>query len=218
MRLVERRRAEGSREDGPEGEATLKHLRSQAEGVSAEAAWSAYHSCIAAGIWADSDLHVSEHLWLREQISVDTLPLPPVPVREERENAFGETVRETVGIAAPVILASGFDEDGRPGRKDLAFGEMVLNHGDGRWALVKASDNPLKRILLKTEEWIITDKKTAATMAHEAQAQSEQEKQAEEHRQKMQQAYREASLPHCDAPPVAGSSALDGADSIDEPE
>lgn len=196
--------------DGDDDEATLKHLKAQAKGMSAEAAWSAYHACIAAGIWADSDLHVSERLWLREQIDADSVPLPPVPIREDRENAFGEPVRQTVGIAAPVVIACGTDEDGRPRRRDLALGEMILNHGEGRWVLVKASDEPLKRILLKTEEWIITDKETASAMAREAQAQHEQEQQAEHDHRKMQQAYREASLAHSPTAAPAGPGMLDG--------
>ncbi|MET3524543.1 hypothetical protein [Mesorhizobium abyssinicae] len=132
------------------------------------AATHAYQACIAVGFWADRDLHASEWLWLRGELGIasDTpLPLPPVPVRKERENAFGETVKETVGIAAPVVTASGKAKERATAMEALDEGEIVIvTDHEGSWAFVRPSEDTMRQVLLKVDEWIITDKATAQGM------------------------------------------------------
>lgn len=153
--------AEGERDDH------MRLLEDEAKALSAAAAWSAYHACLAMGIWPDRDLHATERLWLRDELGVasgERLPLPPAPVREDRQNVF----EETVGIAAPVVLMTGTADDTRPKRKELEPGQMVIDTEDGGWALVVASSEPLKRILLRDEAWTIVDRDKAKEMAQES--------------------------------------------------
>lgn len=188
---------------GDERKDHIQRLAEEAKALSAAAAWSAYHACLAMGIWPDRDLHATERLWLREQLGVaasERLPLPPVPIRQDRQNAFDETVRETIGIAAPVIVTSGTAEDERPKRKELEPGWMVMDTEWGGWALVTASDDKLKRIVLRLEEWTIVDRERAMEMAKEA-ATAKAKEDGERHRA-MQAAYREA----CTSGSVSGNT------------
>uniref|UniRef100_A0A9E7ZZI8 Replication endonuclease n=1 Tax=Bosea sp. NBC_00436 TaxID=2969620 RepID=A0A9E7ZZI8_9HYPH len=183
---------------GDERDDRIRRLKDEVKGHSTAAAWSAYHACIAMGVWPDRDLHASERLWLREELGVvsgERLPLPPVPVREDRQNVFEETVRETVGVAAPVIVMIGSADDTRPKRKDLEPGQMVMDTEDGGWALVTASDDPLKRIILRDESWTIVDRDAAMEMAREARERKQRTEgtRSEDHdrHRAMQAAYRE---------------------------
>ena len=193
-------RGHGTKQDEvreSEQQAAIAGLEEHAREMSAEAARSAYHACLAMGIWPDRDLHASERLWLREQLDLDadqTLPLPPVPIREDRDNGYDETVRETVGIAAPVIVTSGPPEKARPKRKELEPGRMVVDTDHGGWVLVTASDDPLRRILLRNGTWQIMDRDRAKEMAEDALASAAHAKQQEkdEHHRALQMAYRES--------------------------
>jgi hypothetical protein len=182
-----------------EQKAAIAGLEEHARDLSTAAARSAYHACLAMGIWPDRDLHATERLWLREQLDLDanqSLPLPPVPIREDRDNAFDETVRETVGVAAPVVVITGKTEDARPKRKELEAGQMVIDTEDGGWALVTASGEPLQRIILRNGTWKIIDRDKAQEMAEDAlgsTARAEQQgKGKDEHHRAMQAAYRES--------------------------
>src|SRR5690606_29185295 len=97
----------------------------------------------------------------------DELPLPPVPIRADRENAYGEEVRETIGIAPPIVLKKGNSDSERPAREERGIGEILLTDASGAWKLVVASDDTKKQILLKTGEWIIVDSETAKRMSDE---------------------------------------------------
>lgn len=211
---AERERRTTKKDEARENErrAAFAGLEEHARDLSEAAARSAYHACLAMGIWPDRDLHATERLWLREQLDLDMserLPLPPVPIREDRDNAFDETVRETVGIAAPVIVTDGTAEDARPKRKELEPGQMVVHREDGGWALVTASGKPLQRIILRNGTWKIMDRDKAREMAKDAlesTAQAEQQgKEKDEHHRAMQVAYQEsreaeATMDHPDIP------------------
>lgn len=187
-----------SEPQGEERDDRIHRLKDEVKGHSTAAAWSAYHACIAMGVWSDRDLHASERLWLRQELGVvsgERLPLPPVPIRAARQNVFEETVRETVGIAAPVIVATGAADDPRPKRKYLEPGQMVIDTEDGGWALVAASADPLKRIILRDEAWTIVDRDAAMEMVREARERMQRTEgtRSEDHDRHcaMQAAYRE---------------------------
>ena len=137
----------------------------------------AYHAALLCGLWADADMHPTERAWMREELGVkagEDIPLPPVPLRAERENAFGETVKETIGIAAPIEIEEETDDS------------LLLRMPDGTTKLVRPSDDETRQIILKVEEWVIVDADKAKEMSEEAlKIRSEQkakwdEKQAEE--------------------------------------
>lgn len=187
-----------SEPQGEERDDRIGRLRDEVKGHASAAAWSAYHACIAMGVWPDRDLHASERLWLREElgvVSVERLPLPPVPVREDRQNVFEETVRETIGIAAPVIVMTGTADNPRPKRKNLEPGQMVIDTEDAGWALVAASDDPLKRVILRDEAWTIVDRDAAMEMVREARERMRQTEgtrsEDDDRRRAMQSVYRE---------------------------
>lgn len=193
--------------DDDERDDRIRRLKDEVKGHSMAAAWSAYHACIAMGIWPDCDLHASERLWLREQLGLQSdehMLLPPVPLRIDRKNAFGETVRETIGIAAPVLCGIGSKENPRPKRKDLEPGQMVVDTEDRGWALVVPTNNPLKLIILREDEWTIVDWDMAKEMAREAleAKQHADRTRSEDHdrHRAMQAAYREA----CEAEAASG--------------
>ncbi|WP_235920908.1 hypothetical protein [Brucella anthropi] len=81
-------------------------------------AFESWHAAIALGIWPDADLHEAECLWLADAIAErkaereteqghfyhdgNTYALPPVPLRECRETAYGETRKTVTGIVCTV--------------------------------------------------------------------------------------------------------------------
>ncbi|MBU1316227.1 MAG: replication endonuclease [Alphaproteobacteria bacterium] len=143
-----------------------RQLRVMQSAVSA----TAYHSAVAMGLWADQDLHIKERLWLKGQLDLaenEELPLPPIPIRQDRENVYGEEVRETTGIAAPIILKEGDSDSEPPSRADRGIGEILLTDAVGSWKLVRASDDTRQQIILKTGEWVIVDSETAKRMSDE---------------------------------------------------
>lgn len=119
----------------------------------------AYHAALLCGLWADADIHPTERAWLREELGVkvgDDLPMPPVPLRAERENAFGETVKETIGIASPIEIQEETDDS------------LLLRLPNGTTKLVRPSDDETRQIILKIEEWVIVDADKAKEMSEEA--------------------------------------------------
>jgi hypothetical protein len=174
----------------------LEELAREIDLLNGEVATAAYQSCIAMGMWADRDLHASERLWLRDALDwppEEDLPLPPVPLREERENAFGETVRETVGIAAPVVVLAGTAGERKAAADALEGGEMILTVDDvGGWVIVRPSDSPFDQIRLRVEEWEITDRETAAAKVEEKRKKDEAEMQAEAERRAAREDLRAA--------------------------
>ncbi|TPL45342.1 replication endonuclease [Mesorhizobium sp. B2-4-6] len=174
----------------------IEELAKEIDRLNGEIAAHAYQACIAAGMWADRDLHASEKLWLREALDLspeEALPLPPIPLRKERDNAYGETVRETVGIAAPVVVATGTARERKAAAEALGEGEMILTVDDsGGWVIVRPSDSPYDQILLRVEEWVIVDKATAAAMVEERRKKQEAEMQAEAERRAAREDLRDA--------------------------
>ncbi|HHV66477.1 MAG TPA: replication endonuclease [Ochrobactrum intermedium] len=81
-------------------------------------AFESWHAAIALGIWPDADLHEAERLWLADAIAErkaerqaekgrifyegNAYALPPVPLRECRETAYGETRKTVTGIVCAV--------------------------------------------------------------------------------------------------------------------
>jgi hypothetical protein len=179
--------------------AVVERRAEEVKSLNDDTATHAYQACIAMGLWADRDLHASERLWLRDALDVpagDALPLPPVPLRKERENVFGETVKETVGIAAPIVTASGTAEERAAAVEALEEGEMILvTDYAGSWVFVRPSDDTTKQVLLKVDEWVITDKATAQAMVEEKCKAEEKERLAEEERR----AAREDLIDVCEA-------------------
>jgi hypothetical protein len=87
-----------------------------------DAAREAWHAAIAAGLWPDADLDPVELEWLHGETArqfefMDIAdPLPPVPLREQRESAFGETRSVIVGAVGTVER---FRLSGKPTRAEL---------------------------------------------------------------------------------------------------
>jgi hypothetical protein len=156
----------------------VEDLEQQIRDANGRVATHAYQACVAAGLWSDRDLHVSERLWLRDALDLppeDDLPFPPIPLRRERENAFGETVKETVGIAAPVVVAEGTAKERQAAVEVLEEGEMILTGEDGTWAIVKPSESSYDQILLRVEEWEVVDKATAEERVKEVRKREAEE-------------------------------------------
>jgi len=81
-------------------------------------AFEAWHAAVALGIWPDADLHQAERLWLADAIAErkaereleqgqfysdgNAYALPPVPLRECRETAYGETRQTVTGMVCAV--------------------------------------------------------------------------------------------------------------------
>lgn len=80
------------------------------------AAREAWHAAIAMGLWPDADLDPAELAWLHGETQEWADPLPPMPLREERESVFGETRKVIVGA---VGVAERFRLSGRPTRAEL---------------------------------------------------------------------------------------------------
>lgn len=166
-RTPEERQALAEQADGD-----IERLGEEIKALNDDVATYTYQSCLAFGFWPDRDLHASERLWLRAELRLGQgadLPLPPVPLRAERDNAFGETVRETVGIAAPVVIAAGAAENREEAADVMCDGAMMFTAEDGTWTVLAASPDTTKQILLKAEEWVIVDVKKAAEMVAEAE-------------------------------------------------
>lgn len=206
---AELREVENEPLDDDERDDRIRRLKDEVKGYSTATAWSAYHACIAMGVWPDCDLHASERLWLREQLGLQSdehMLLPPVPFRIDRPNAFGETVRETIGIAAPVLCGIGSKENPRPKRKNLEPGQMIVDTENGGWALVMPTNNPLKQIILREDEWTIVDLDKAKEMARgalEAKLRTDGTRSEDHDRHRaMQAAYREA----CEAEAAPGDA------------
>lgn len=87
-----------------------------------DAATEAWHAAIAVGMWPDADLDPVESEWLLGETgkrfeSMDIAdPLPPVPLRENRESVFGETRSVFIGAIGTVER---FRVSGRPSRAEL---------------------------------------------------------------------------------------------------
>ena len=137
----------------------------------------AYHTALLCGLWSDADMHSRELAWLGETLSVKSgkdIPLAPIPLRGERESAFGEMVKETIGIAAPIIVDEETDDC------------LKIRKSDGTAIFIIPSDDETRQIILKIEEWVIVDADKAKEMSEEAlKIRAEQkakwdEKQAEE--------------------------------------
>ena len=112
-----------------EGE-DLEHSRDLIKAESSKAAHLAWHAGIAVGLWPDRDLAPEELDWLRSETAAlegvrrsDVRPgrnhdltcdgansicqrleadLPPMPLRDIRESAYGERRASTIGVVAPI--------------------------------------------------------------------------------------------------------------------
>ncbi len=143
----------------------------------------AYHTALLCGLWADADMHSRELAWLSETLDVkagEDIPLAPVPLRGERENAFGEVVKETIGIAAPIEIQEETDDS------------LLLRMPDGTTKLVRPSDDETRQIILKVEEWVIVDADKAKEMSEEAMQIRAAEKARWEEKQAEEKAMRKA--------------------------
>ncbi|WP_296746326.1 hypothetical protein [Mesorhizobium sp.] len=70
---------------------------------------------------------------------------------------------------------------------------MILTVDDaGGWVIVRPSDSPYDQILLRVEEWTITDKATAQAMVEEKRRKVEAEMQAEAQRRAAREDLRDA--------------------------
>ncbi|WP_223596999.1 hypothetical protein [Brucella suis] len=73
--------------------AEIEAARAAAE----DAAREAWHAAIALGLWPDTDLDPIEFEWLRGETGKACDPLPPMPLRENRETVYGEWRKVFVG-------------------------------------------------------------------------------------------------------------------------
>jgi hypothetical protein len=87
-----------------------------------DAAREAWHAAIAIGMWPDADLDPVELEWLHgetrkrfESMNIAD-PLPPVPLREERESVYGERY---TAFAGAIGVTERFRLSGRPSRAEL---------------------------------------------------------------------------------------------------
>lgn len=88
-----------------------------------ETAFHGWHAAVAMGLWPDADLDPRELAWLNDAVAEwnqgrwalpdgrqrDIDPLPPVPLREERESVYGvqrNEIRGAVGVARRFALSS----------------------------------------------------------------------------------------------------------------
>lgn len=119
----------------------------------------AYHTALLCGLWGDADMHSTEREWLCDVLDIkadEDLPIGPVPLRGERENAFGETIKETIGIAAPIIVDEETDDC------------LKIRMPDGTSRFVIPSDDETRQIILKAEKWEIMDADTAKELSDRA--------------------------------------------------
>lgn len=188
------RSPEERQERAEQADGDVERLDEDVKALNDDIATYAYQACLAFGFWPDRDLHVSERLWLRAELRLGQqaeIPMPPVPLRAERDNAFGERVKETVGIAAPVVLVAGTAEDRGDAAAAMCEGAMMFTAEDGSWKVVAASPDTTKQILLKVEEWIIVDVKKAAEMVAEAERNAAAEAAADARNRERMKAWQE---------------------------
>ncbi len=200
-----------------EGE-DLDHQRDLIKAESSNAAHRAWHAGIALGLWPDRDLAPQELDWLRNEIeeldperrhqvqssgihllkahgmnsTTERLEtdLPPMPLRDIRESAYGERRAVTIGISAPVprflltreqfrdavslrritqLLGLNLDRSDTDGHGERAAlikglrqaGIQFSRRPDGT---VVGFDLTGETILRTDREWIITDADTAEEM------------------------------------------------------
>ncbi|NVJ64772.1 MAG: hypothetical protein HWD84_11180 [Flavobacteriaceae bacterium] len=200
-----------------EGE-DLEHSRDLIKAESSKAAHRAWHAGIAVGLWPDRDLAPEELDWLRTETAAldgeqqgDVRPerihdltsdgthslcqrletnLPPMPLRDIRESAYGERRAVTIGVAAPVPrfmmtvkqfrnaeslrrIAQLLDLDPiapvvgkRMERKEIlrAFYEAGIRTSKRPDGIVVGFDLSGETILRTDREWIIADVETAEEM------------------------------------------------------
>lgn len=196
-----------------EGE-DLEHSRDLIKAESSKAAHLAWHAGIAVGLWPDRDLAPQELDWLRTetadldreqqgaalQVRIHNLTsdgahslcqrletdLPPMPLRDIRESAYGERRAVTIGVAAPVPrfmmtvkqfrnaeslsrIAQLLDLDAvgkRMERKEIlrAFHEAGIRISKRPDGIVVGFDLSGETILRTDREWIIADVETAEEM------------------------------------------------------
>ncbi|MGS4987497.1 replication endonuclease [Roseibium sp. RP-7] len=196
-----------------EGE-DLEHSRDLIKAESSKAAHLAWHAGIAVGLWPDRDLAFEELDWLRTETAAldgeqqgDVRPerfhdltsdgvrslcqrletnLPPMPLRDIRESAYGERRAVTIGVAAPVPrfmmtvkqfrnaeslrrIAQLLDLDAvgkRSERKEIlrAFNEAGIRLSKRPDGIVVGFDLSGETILRTDREWIIADVETAEEM------------------------------------------------------
>lgn len=130
----------------------------------------AYHSSLMMGLWQDFDLHRNERAWMRDYFGLnpnEDLPLAPIPLRSVRQNIFDEDVKQIDGIAAACLVTKGGKDKEKP---ELDGNEVLLTAPDGSWMVVCPSDDTMKQIILRIDEWEILDKDEAKKRADEAQA------------------------------------------------
>lgn len=179
----------------PEGDEDRQAELDMAQECSEAAAREAWHAAIAVGLWPDVDLDPVEQEWLAGELLDVADPLPPVPLKEERESVYGETRKEIVGAIGVV------EHDKLHGRVTLKkllataakLGVWVevpssgkMKRGHALLALRQAGFRFSKRpcgamsifdlggeILLRTEDdWQIVDEETAAQMLEEHKKES----------------------------------------------
>lgn len=188
----------------------------EARAASDRAACEAWHAAIAVGMWPDTDLDPAELEWLIEAVgevmremhgmAVQKLDvLPPMSLREERKNEYGEmrkVIVGAVGVTEIARLSSRADAfalcDAVTMAKDLGAkikapkaGRLRLQHigialrraglgatmrPDGTLSVFQTDGE----ILLKTEhKWLVVDEATAAKLAEESKTPAWDEKRRE---------------------------------------
>lgn len=130
----------------------------------------AYHSSIMMGLWQDFDLHRNERAWMRDYFGLEpgaALPLAPIPLRSIRQNLFDEDVKQIDGIAAACLVSKGGKDSEKP---ELDGDEVLLTAPDGSWMVVCPSDDTMKQIILRVDEWEILEADEAKKRADEVEA------------------------------------------------
>ncbi|TPM33546.1 replication endonuclease [Mesorhizobium sp. B2-2-2] len=189
----------------PEGDEDREAELEMAAQASDDAALHAWHAAIALGMWPDSDLDRAELDWLAGETSEsENDPLPPVPLRVERESAYGEIRKEIVGavgvmerfrITGKVTLEGlmstaadvGVSVETPEGKK-LTARHALRAFKEAGFRFSRRPDGSLVgfdlsgEILLRTDkEWVIVDKETAARMVEESKTPEwDEARQAEE--------------------------------------
>jgi len=104
-------------------DAAAAKAETDARAAADKAAFHGWHAAVAMGLWPDADLDPAELAWLQGEVSEwnkgrweladgrerDIDPLPPVPLREQRESVYGverNEIRGAVGIVRRFTLSS----------------------------------------------------------------------------------------------------------------